>query len=803
MSKNRQQMIENVRRFWIDGVLENSLHGAVLMQLGLQSRADQLQRPWDVKIRRDNDQRQLSAETRIMDVFDMSGGSLLILGEPGSGKTTLLLELTQDLLERAETQPTYRLPIVFNLSSWAKDKLQFEDWLIEELNVKYQVAKNVAKQWVTEKSLLLLLDGLDEVSDSVRNECVDEINRYHQQNPEIPMVVCSRSADYDTLSQKLNFHDAVVIEALDSAQISSYLASFGSTMDGLRLQLQHDKRLRALAETPLTLSIMALAYQELDTATLPDDLSPDVQRRHLFDTYVQTMFERHTKSHDYEPDEMMSYLSWLAGRMVERRQTLFHIENLQWDWIETRLGQSMYKLFSRTLYGVGIGAIAGALAFFVGVVLAAVVMGNDIQIYRGNVGQVYGIEAIIIWILFGGLMGILAGGVPYGLTGLLAYTSDRLAVKGHSRAKVAVTSIGIGVISSIIGGFVLIFMLLLTNSDLYIYGRHFYEVGMDSYSMDTLEGIIYIQEISILMGLVGSAVIILTAGWWGRRQGRSRYIASGVVGMLIGGLYLLATYIFFFSNPYYEFFHFAFPMVIFALLSGGIGILTGSFGDRVESVERIGWRWSWRGMNVGIAVTLVIIGLDFISMQTGCCFNGNYTSRLIAIALPIGTLCVLVGGVVGGLRKSETVESRTMPNQGIRDTFKTALKVTGAFALVGIFIGVLSIGASYGAEFINSGFTFSGLSEWEIQNIGDQFQVGMILGISFGLVGGLMFGGTDTIIKHLLLRFMLWRNGDIPTNYAKVLDHAASLILLRKVGGGYIFVHRYLLEHFASIEVEE
>lgn len=164
---------------------------------------------------------------------------------------------------------------------------------------------------------------------------------------------------------------------------------------------------------------------------------------------------------------------------------------------------------------------------------------------------------------------------------------------------------------------------------------------------------------------------------------------------------------------------------------------------------------------------------------------------------------MLVGGVVGGLRKSETVESRTEPNQGIRDTVKTALKVTGAFALVGIFIGVVSMVALFGAEFINSGFTFEGLSDWQVREIiGEHLPAGVIFGMSLGLVAGLIFGGTDTLIKHLLLRFMLWDNGDIPANYAKVLDHATNLILLRKVGGGYIFVHRYLLEHFAEIEVE-
>ncbi len=51
--------------------------------------------------------------------YDEADGALLILGEPGSGKTTLLLELARDLLDRAEQDETHRMPVVFNLSSWA------------------------------------------------------------------------------------------------------------------------------------------------------------------------------------------------------------------------------------------------------------------------------------------------------------------------------------------------------------------------------------------------------------------------------------------------------------------------------------------------------------------------------------------------------------------------------------------------------------------------------------------------------------------------------------------------------------
>ena len=42
----------------------------------------------------------------------------------------------------------------------------------------------------------------------------------------------------------------------------------------------------------------------------------------------------------------------------------------------------------------------------------------------------------------------------------------------------------------------------------------------------------------------------------------------------------------------------------------------------------------------------------------------------------------------------------------------------------------------------------------------------------------------------------------MPWNYARFLDYAAEeLNFLQKVGGGYIFVHRYLLEYFAAMEL--
>jgi hypothetical protein len=46
---------------------------------------------------------------------------------------------------------------------------------------------------------------------------------------------------------------------------------------------------------------------------------------------------------------------------------------------------------------------------------------------------------------------------------------------------------------------------------------------------------------------------------------------------------------------------------------------------------------------------------------------------------------------------------------------------------------------------------------------------------------------------------LLARAGLAPLRYAAFLDHAAGRVLLRRVGRGWVFVHRLLLDYFASL----
>src|SRR5262249_31896334 len=150
----------------------------------------------------------LPAGTRISQVYDAAEGELLILGAPGSGKTTLLLGLARDLLSRAEQDEHHPLPVVLNLSSWATKHQPLADWLVEELNRAYQVPRPLGQTWVETDQILPLLDGLDEVALKDRTACIETINTYRQEHGLLPLVICSRSADYLAQSARIRLGSA-------------------------------------------------------------------------------------------------------------------------------------------------------------------------------------------------------------------------------------------------------------------------------------------------------------------------------------------------------------------------------------------------------------------------------------------------------------------------------------------------------------------------------------------------------------------------------------------------------------------
>lgn len=285
-------LMRKVKQFWIEGVLEKSLHHATKIEMGIEMMHGMLDDPWGSVLERPGEESQpLPLDQNIRDVFDEQGGSLLILGEPGSGKTTTMLDLARELIIRAEKNPRQPIPVVLNLSSWRGHTLS--DWLITELSAKYQIPKRVSRSWLQESILLPMLDGLDEVNADLRTDCVDAINTFTLETGLTGVIVCCRLKEYIELPNRLALNGAVRIQPLSWKQVSNYLTKAGSRLAVLQTILHKDSALRIEARSPLMLNLMIQAYHDSSVEDYPREgfETTAACRKQLMDAYISRKFK--------------------------------------------------------------------------------------------------------------------------------------------------------------------------------------------------------------------------------------------------------------------------------------------------------------------------------------------------------------------------------------------------------------------------------------------------------------------------------------------------------------------------------
>jgi hypothetical protein len=718
---HRQYILDKVHNFWVKGVLETSLHNQVLIDLGLEEKPDAVTHPWNMVLQLSSEEsKPLPQGTKLIDIYDEvgEGRTLLILGEPGSGKTTTLLELARDLIQRAEQDFNLAIPVVFNLSSWTVKQEKIEDWLVEELNSKYQFPKKLGESFIKEEKLLLLLDGLDEVKAEYREQCLDALNEFHNENTS-EIVVCCRIKDYEALSNRLNFQSAVYLMSLTLEKIVNYLDSVGSNLRGLRTLIENDETLKELAKSPLMLYIITLAYQGVSVEDLPKTDVLEEHRQQLFDAYIEKMLNRHNRSkgeHRYSKQQTIHWLTWLAKRIAEESQTVFLIEKMQPQWISTIIPQWKFKIVEMFVTWLTNGIIFGLILSLCE--LTSVIFGvNGASLKDAGENLLVGFLLGVIYIWW------------YAIAILCSPNDEIGSIIPIETLKFSFKKVFIVTLSSIISfsGIPLVVKL--------------FGVGRLDKPM------YFIIEVGLKNGaLIGASVSLL--------------------GSLIRGIIFLT------KTKAKELFKERLITVIkdFPLV-GFTGIFLGGF----------------LGMIIGILFVMInglIRGLSDLFVQG----FSLWIKPVIDSGL-LGLVVGLIGGLIWGLQGTE-LPTRTFPNQGIWNSAIHAI-----------------IFAAIGAGIVGLAYQFNDVISHSNRPVNPFYEINRIRFTSFislmaGIVCGYIPAGV-ACLRHFSLRLILYHNSYIPWNYARFLDYATERIFLQKVGGGYIFIHRMLMEHFANMELEQ
>ncbi|NEO81184.1 NACHT domain-containing protein [Moorena sp. SIO4G3] len=432
--------------------LDDSLHNDHLIKLVMADKREQVGRPEKITVNPRKSPpwwkqlltfRRVTTDSepgqKVIEVFNQEdiAGKLLILGAPGSGKTTMLLDLAKDLITRAQQQENQPIPIIAELSDWKDDKQPIAEWLAANLKFRYNLRKEITEEWIKTGQLLPLLDGLDELGLERQKLCVQQLNQFLKDVPQI--VVCCREEEYLAGEQILEMRGAVCLQPLTDQQIENYLKRLNCRHLWPGIQQDSDGLLE-LARMPLLLHLIPLAY--------PDGLKPverefkdpkakeDYQnqcRQRLFEDYIDRKLKESHNRRGYSEEETRRWLGWLAKRLKEGQQTEFWIEKMQPDMLNKSRKKGLYQLSLGLIYGLifsmifdlSVGLVYGVLygRFFKKIDLSKTITlswkDRKKIIEELIYGLIYGLSVGLIYgLLYGLSVGLIRGliiGLLYGL----------------------------------------------------------------------------------------------------------------------------------------------------------------------------------------------------------------------------------------------------------------------------------------------------------------------------------------------------------------------------------------------------
>ena len=542
--RNRLQMLKQVRLDWIDGVLNQSLYKVARIELGLEANSDTVEQPLNAIVQvPDRPPTAVPAGTVISQVFDDHAGALLILGAPGTGKTTLLLELAEQLLDRAEQDESHPIPVVFNLSSWDVRRYPLSRWLMAELNERSDVPKRLAQRWVETEQIMPLLDGLDEVAVDHRQACVEAINNFRRDHGLLPTAVCSRIADYEALGTKLRLRNAVVVQPLTRAQVQECVERIGEPLQALRSALEKDLSFWDLLETPLMLWVAMLAYRDAPIEFSGEDTF-EQRRRRLFAKFVDAMLKRRSGEARYTPKQTLSWLSWLASALIQKHQTVFHLEDLNEEWLPTRPERWLSRAGTVVASGLSGGLIFGPiLAVSFGLILGrsfsmTVAPSGSRSVVVGGLG---------FWLYFGLTWGLTLG-LSLGLIGAFAKLQPieamRIGLAGMASRLRSAARVGLSVGLSVVLSLWLMGLIVLVKLRPAGLGLRTLAISPDFLPATLSSWLIGCVEIVLQVGLIVALITLLSSEVIETRvrpnQGTRRSVivalTASVGGALIGVL---------------------------------------------------------------------------------------------------------------------------------------------------------------------------------------------------------------------------------------------------------------------------
>ncbi len=246
-----------------------------------------------LSIQKDEDDATKNEDNERIDIHALlqKHSRLMVTGDPGAGKTMLLRNLA--LSYAGQTLPGDPITIFLelnHLSDALKDakniahaKALIKEQLMSTLeNLKFEKPSRFLEQRLNDKRwpLLLLLDGLDEVNGSRRDDVVKYLRAFFDDHKACRAVITCRTQVYKEGGKKFDSHVGATLDVVpfNDQQIRRFLYAWKECWEEYWQQSSHEKsveqllqelrkrppQIKELAKNPLLLTIIAYLYIKPD-----------------------------------------------------------------------------------------------------------------------------------------------------------------------------------------------------------------------------------------------------------------------------------------------------------------------------------------------------------------------------------------------------------------------------------------------------------------------------------------------------------------------------------------------------------
>ena len=291
---------------------------------------------------------------------------LLIIGDPGSGKTTLMKYYVMCCLDKSGRQqlelPRPLLPVFVPLRQVDPDKAFCEALSAAATSKNKPLPVSLLEDWLDERGALVMLDGLDEISDlSRRRQVCRWIEQACRDYSRSYFIVTSRYTGYrpnDEVELRVE-HLRANVQDLNDEQKTVFLKNwFGAVYQdeaatgahepaekiaaaiSAYLSAEENASLKQLAGTPVLLQLMAILWKEYGTLVSG--------RAGLYEKCTDYLLDRRERVRDMPPP-----LPAEQAKIILRPVALFMQEALQThDIPETELAARMERLLQEVKPGL-------------------------------------------------------------------------------------------------------------------------------------------------------------------------------------------------------------------------------------------------------------------------------------------------------------------------------------------------------------------------------------------------------------------------------------------------------------------